>query len=134
MSYKNGTTLAVLLSRCLGREPVFHEDPKNLNDMTKNQKRYTVLMSAVDGNHAGVVRVLLVRGAVDAKNDDYHYTALMWAAENGHTDLVRLLLARGADVNASDEWGASALKLADLRGHKDVARLLKQAGATRERD
>jgi ankyrin repeat protein len=61
---------------------------------------------------AGVVELLLGRGAPLDAVDDRGRTALMMAAELGHAEMVKMLMGRGADPSARDKSGKTALELA----------------------
>ncbi len=63
-------------------------------------------------NDAGVVRLLLDRGADPDIPDGNGDTALMSAAEKGDVEIVKLLVDAGADISVSRGNGWTALKLA----------------------
>ena len=69
-------------------------------------KGETLLIKAVIGKSASLVRGLLTRGArVDAKAAGWN--ALMWAVNAGSVRICKLLLDRGADPNTRDhQWTA----------------------------
>ena len=54
---------------------------------------YTALVLAILGNHSGVVRALLDKGARIDRRDKDDWTALMVASKNGHLNVVQALLA-----------------------------------------
>ena len=61
---------------------------------------------------AGLVRLLLERGARVNTADDRGMTPLMIAASMDHAEVAELLLARGADASLKDKDGRSAADLA----------------------
>ena len=67
---------------------------------------------AAERGYAGVVRVLLDRGADASAADRTGRMPLHLAVLRGHTDVVRLLLEHGADVNGRDRHGKPPLRLA----------------------
>ena len=87
----------------------------------------TALHLASANGHAGVVSLLLERGARYTANASGN-TPLHWAALNGHAAVVEALLSRlGAevlDVLAKNAFGKSALTDAINSGHEDLARVI----------
>lgn len=89
----------------------------------------TPLHIAAAGSSAGVVRLLLRKGAiVDMLNADYE-TALHVAAARGHVEIVACLLEAGAGTAVTDSAGMMPLHRAVAHGHTQVARRLAIAGA-----
>ena len=89
-------------------------------------------MIAAQHGHAGVVEVLLARGADPnkARTDD-GATPCFIAAREGHAGVVELLLARGADPNkACTDDGATPCWIAAATGHVEIVRLLIARGAS----
>lgn len=70
-------------------------------------QRDSALLIAAQADHAGVVKLLLDRGADVAAYDGM--TALHWAAANGNVTLVQWLVARGAPLEAKNEYGGTVL-------------------------
>jgi ankyrin repeat protein len=81
--------------------------------------------------NAGVVELLVARGADVRARSKVGETALMDAALRGDASSARLLLDRGADVNAADHKGYTPLILAAQcdRDAVDLVRLLLARGA-----
>ncbi|MDE3149883.1 MAG: ankyrin repeat domain-containing protein [Acidobacteriota bacterium] len=75
---------------------------------------------------AGIVELLLCRGAEVNERGTEWKTALMHAASRGSAGMCRLLLQRGADASACDMWGRTAAQMAQDNGHEHLSRLLKQ--------
>ena len=90
----------------------------------------TPLHMAAAGDAAGVIQVLLDRGAdVEASTLDVDARPLHYAAQYGALGAVRLLLDRGADVDARDAGGGTALHRAAEGAHVPVVRILRERGA-----
>lgn len=89
----------------------------------------TALVHAARGGHAGVVRVLLGRGARVEATCAGGCTALMVAAAHGGRDAAVALLDAGAAVDAACAFGWTALMFASHAGHAPLARLLVECGA-----
>ena len=93
------------------------------------QHDQTPLHRAAAAGHAGVVTLLLDKGAdVNAKNNR-QCTALFFAARGPHQPMAAALLARGADPNVSGLSGYTPLHLAVLQGATDLVRTLLEHGA-----
>jgi ankyrin repeat protein len=82
------------------------------------------LMMAAGRGHAGLVRLLLERGAKVNACNRYRETALLEAASGGHEEVVSILLGCGADPSRSDNANTTALINACFRDHLGVARQL----------
>jgi ankyrin repeat protein/mono/diheme cytochrome c family protein len=100
----------------------------------KNRNAITVLTSAVSGNDANIVRLLVARGCKPAKVFNLFgatgNSPLELAVENGNSEIVEILLADGADVNSGDSnFAGHALNYALLSQKPDIARRLIEAGA-----
>ncbi len=104
----------------------------------------TALMLAAASGHAGVVGILLERGARINDPSREGWTALLLAARGEHPSVVEHLLAAGADVNARlcDVYRARtalAIARAALSASREAARWLegeqsKKATAARRRE
>ncbi|KAH0558926.1 hypothetical protein GP486_004447 [Trichoglossum hirsutum] len=90
------------------------------------------IRAAAMKQYVAVIRALLKRVHVEARNPQYGYAALVWAAKNGHLAVVEVLLENGADVNASNTDALTALQLAAESGHETVVQLLIRKGASIE--
>jgi serine/threonine-protein phosphatase 6 regulatory ankyrin repeat subunit B len=94
----------------------------------------TPLVVAADHGHAGVVSLLLERGADVNASDIIGYTALQYTAEQGHEEVVSILLSRGADFSGQSLSGFTALICASFHGHLGVVLQLFQHMAGRGLD
>jgi len=65
-------------------------------------------MSASDGGHEDVARLLIDKGADVNAKDVHDLTSLMRASQDGHKGAATLLIEKGADVNAKDQNGKTA--------------------------
>lgn len=94
---------------------------------------FTALHHAASGNHAGIARALLDRGAnASMASGPAGLTPLHVAAQRGHREVLAVLVERGADVNARSAAGRTPLAyaaLADAAGDPEIARMLVDAGA-----
>jgi hypothetical protein len=87
------------------------------------------LSQTVISGDAGVIGILLGKGAdPNAKNNDGE-TALMWAAVYKNADAVRLLPDKGADPNTRDNTGASALLWVTDLEFPEISKMLLAKGA-----
>lgn len=89
---------------------------------------FSLLHWAAKAGHAGIVDLLLARGArINATNmgDD---TSLHLAASHGHRPIVVKLLQKKAEVNASNEHGMTPLHYACFWGYEQIAEDLIRAG------
>jgi ankyrin repeat protein len=89
----------------------------------------TVLMLAVERNHAEIADLLMrAQANVNAANE-YGGTALFVASANGHVALIRRLLEGKANPNALLLSGETPLMAAIDNGHLDAASTLLERGA-----
>lgn len=90
---------------------------------------WSPLHYAATGGDAGIVKMLLARGApVDARSPNAS-TPLMMAAMYGSEDAVDALLAAGADRRARNELGLDAADFARKAGRDRLAQRLQPAAA-----
>ena len=93
----------------------------------------TALARASSWGHAGIVRMLLARGAKQARPGAVLTPAIYWATEHNRAEIVRLLLAApGAGEALATKSGYTSctpLRRAIDRGHAEVVALLRAAGA-----
>ncbi|RHZ48634.1 ankyrin repeat domain-containing protein [Aspergillus thermomutatus] len=84
----------------------------------------TLAWAAANG-HAGVVRLLLEKGAnVDSKHDGER-TPLSWAAAYRHETVASLLIDTGrVDPDSRSHYGRTPLSWAAANGHEGVAESL----------
>lgn len=92
-----------------------------------NDAMHPALVTAAEGGHLEIVRLLLDSGAeVDRESKAREgERALMVAAFEGYIEVVRLLLERGADPEKTDSFGQSPEDEAD--GHAEIQELLRSA-------
>jgi ankyrin repeat protein len=90
---------------------------------------WTPLMRAVDGDRAGVVRVLLDDESVRVNaSDDQGETALHHAAARGSFEIAQLLIGRRADVHARDSAGRTPAMVATSEGYASLADFIESSG------
>jgi ankyrin repeat protein len=87
----------------------------------RNHALHAVLALSKD---AGVVRLLIARGADVNAAQTAGYRPLHQAAVVGREDLVRMLLEGGADKTARCDRGKTAAQYAEERGFGELATLL----------
>ena len=101
----------------------------DVNQIGRNEGKFTALTGAVANSHREVVATLLEHGA-DAK---YRYeggsSPLAEAAANGSLEIVDMLLARGADPDSKDDKGRTPLSHAGAKGHIAVVERLRAAAS-----
>ncbi|PVH69870.1 ankyrin, partial [Cadophora sp. DSE1049] len=80
--------------------------------------------------HAGVVEVLLDRGANPNAYDGVGRPPLLLAAANGELEIVKLLIRKGANINIrTKEDGYGALQIATSAGNSEILAFLADSGA-----
>jgi hypothetical protein len=94
----------------------------------------SLVMTAVSGNHPGMLDLLIANKADVSAPNQYRITPLAVAAEQGHLHAVKALIAAGAKINARDTSGGTALSVAILRGYKEIVETLLAAKADVQRD
>ena len=125
---------ALLWASCLGHEHVVAallEGKYKGADVEQVCSVWTALELASWQGNAGVVRVLLARGAKQVRPGETD-TAMFWAVSYNHIEVVKLLLAAPGASDAlkkKDVYGDTPLKAAIDRGRADMAALLRAAGA-----
>ena len=103
---------------------------------TTNDMGETPIHAAAAKGDAGLVRVLIARGAsvnapIVRKGHQYHgRTPLMDAAASNNLATVKLLLEHGADPFAKDSTGMTALAFAEIFGKRVANHLKKVMGAS----
>jgi len=108
---------------------VLLEHGADVNQKPPSRFANTAVDSAVAGDHADVVRILLAAGANPNVRSEANYTTLHKAAAHGNLEIVRMLLDRGADVHAVRDGGHTPLDDAMEKGHAAIADLLRARGA-----
>jgi len=95
--------------------------------------KISILGSAVIGNHAATVKVLLARGSRVNHVDNFGMTPILYAAsiDFGDTVILERLIAAGADLTAKTREGQTALDLVKSYHHENMANLLTQKTASR---
>ena len=99
----------------------------------RDKKGWTALFHATNGNHAGLVKLLLRNGAtLECSEPKHGYTPLMLAAWEGLEMIVTSFLAvedsvkLKACVNAKNRSGDTARSLAYQRGHTKIVSLIDE--------
>lgn len=87
-----------------------------------------MLYKAIDRGYAGIMRVLLERGAAHIPSGRDGELLLGKAVDRGYVGVVRVLLGHGADPNKGF-WGAPPLANAACGGDVAIVRMLLEAGA-----
>ncbi|KAI5783940.1 ankyrin repeat-containing domain protein [Peziza echinospora] len=119
-----GRSLAQFLSSKILHQPSIRKIAIGCRPAPETVLGASALICAAKLGHAGVVELLLARGANVESRDEKGITPCMWAAKEGHEGIVRLLLAKGADVRAKDKKGITPFMWAAKEGHEGVVRLL----------
>lgn len=110
--------------------PRSHLAPDEHDGLSRSLRR--ALLEASQRGHEGVVRVLLLWGAVpdprgdhrDEGEDEYGRSALVCACLGGHIGVVKELLQAGADVCARGRLGYTSLVAACSGNRADIVALL----------
>jgi uncharacterized protein len=97
----------------------------NVNLASTNAQHVAPLHSAVAGQHAAIVKLLLESGANPNAMQEKQFTPLQQAAHNGNLEIARLLLEHGANAASRNEDGLTALDYARRDDHPQVAALLE---------
>ena len=98
----------------------------SLNTPSNNHLGATPLQSAVAGDHASIVSMLLKSGANPNVREGSGSTPLHAAANHGNIEIIQLLLFAGADLHARNNDGQLPLDLAAAKGHTRAEELLKR--------
>lgn len=95
----------------------------------KDAEGNTSLALASREGHAGIVTLLLDKGADLTATNAQGYTALDQATSLDRSDVVKLLAGRGGDVNHVIANGQTPLHVAAFGGHLEMAKTLLESGA-----
>lgn len=95
----------------------------------KDQRGSTPLILAAYYDQAGIVDLLLQRGAEVDEKDASGNTALMGVCFKGFDEVARKLIDAGADVDARNAMGANCLIFAITFNRQSMAKLLISSGA-----
>jgi ankyrin repeat protein len=101
----------------------------DVNAPSNNPQTVMPLHSAAAGQHLGIARRLIERGADVNARQAGDFTPLHAAAQNGQIELVELLLVNGAEVNPRTVEGRTPIDYAREGGHDRVVELLMTHGA-----
>jgi len=96
----------------------------NVNAAATNAFRVAPIHAAAAVRDAGMVRLLLARGADANARQQLGYTALHTAAQHGDGEIVELLLAHGADPRAAGDDGKIPADLAEAHGQMEIVKRL----------
>jgi serine/threonine-protein phosphatase 6 regulatory ankyrin repeat subunit B len=99
------------------------------NTSTKCNVMNAALLLASGTGHAGVIDLLLKKGANYDYSDPHSQTPLYGACCNGHLEVAKLLIEKGADIKATEEKGQTPLMAACANGNLDLIKLLLEKGA-----
>uniref|UniRef100_A0A183C3I5 ANK_REP_REGION domain-containing protein n=1 Tax=Globodera pallida TaxID=36090 RepID=A0A183C3I5_GLOPA len=127
---KTQRSLSTSSSSATLSDPSAWLDNSTTSDLQNND---TALTLACVGGHAGLVDLLIKRGAHIEHRDKKGFTPLILAATGGHVAVCKLLIDAGAQLDAqADRTKDTALSLACSGGRKNVAELLLKNGANKE--
>ncbi|MEI7457218.1 MAG: ankyrin repeat domain-containing protein [Nitrosomonadales bacterium] len=105
----------------------------NSNIEIRDNRGWTLLMTASFNGHAEIVRLLTGQDADVNALDLGGNSALHWAAFGGHTACAKLLVERHAKINVQNNFGWTPLIQAAARNHPEVVDLLIESGANLDR-
>jgi ankyrin repeat protein len=88
--------------------------------------KVNMLITAVNNNDIGIVKLLIDKKADVNWKDGFNTTALMYAASKGNREIVKLLLENDADVNATDGQGNTVLSAAKESKNEEVIRIIEE--------
>jgi ankyrin repeat protein len=106
----------------LGRRLI--ERGADVNAAARNAFRVAPVHAAAAVRDAGMMQLLLARGADANARQQLGYTALHTAAQLGDEEIVDLLLAHGADPRAAGDDGKTPADLAAAHGHVEIVKRL----------
>jgi hypothetical protein len=112
----------------LGKARLLVAHGANVNAVSSLTGRTPLLIAAGHPEAAGIVKLLLEKGADPKVRDRFGFTPLHSAAFNGELETLKLLIARGADVNART-LGLTPLSGAVNANRADLVDLLLKNGA-----
>lgn len=98
-------------------------------DLPEKERGSTPFTEAALHNRAGVVKLMVARGADVDQRLFYGNTVLHKKAETGDLELVELLLSLGADINAKNAKGWTPLHTAVAARQQEFAEFLIKKGA-----
>jgi fucose 4-O-acetylase-like acetyltransferase len=93
------------------------------------ERREPLVAAIVEGDTAGVERLIAMGADPNGRDATYHRPLLVWAALAGHSDTVRLLADAGAALDAVGPVGLTPLHAAALCGREKVVAILIERGA-----
>ncbi|CAC5410694.1 unnamed protein product [Mytilus coruscus] len=98
-------------------------------DVNARNGWFTPLTAACRDGHLKTVHILLDKGAMVNKTNNFGETPLYTACICGHYDLVKCLIEKHCDVNIRDKCNHTPLCVSCLGGYKNVVILLIDEGA-----
>ena len=104
---------------------------RRLANMNQEDLNYEFLQAAKK-EQLGMMRNLLLEGAMINAPNRQGRTALIEAARTGKLDVVKILIDFGASVNAIDMYDGTALLYASKEGHYEIVNLLLENGAKKD--
>ncbi|EHK42503.1 uncharacterized protein TrAtP1_002482 [Trichoderma atroviride] len=114
---------------CTGRQDIANEMTTRAQEVSINEIRDGLLVSAVANRHQLIAKRLLDSGAdIEAVNRNKE-ALLLTASRYRDTAFAQLLIERGANIEAVNEHNETPLFIATLHGHRDIAEDLKDMGA-----
>jgi ankyrin repeat protein len=118
--------LACFFGQTAVAEFLIREAGADVHVASKNQMRVQPIHAAAARRQAGLIRLLLARGADPNARQHLGYTALHAAAQNGDLATVDALIAGGADPSIANDEGKTAADFAAAAGHGELAARLKR--------